>query len=131
MDHEDDYKRRWSKILQCVFAFAILIGYIIPTFTDPKITFGPCFRYAKDKNTPELQEIFIQKHSYGCQPSYQQLVMQQRTSGPLFEKESAMEAGCPANRHTKMNFPTKITAFHKLPGQFDKAQSQRIKNTRK
>jgi hypothetical protein len=88
-------KRKSHNILKCGCDFAIVASYVVPTFPDPNNEFGPRLRYAIDWHKEDLKEVKISSascndHTNGCQPSYQQSVMQQWSAGTLFEKESAL-----------------------------------------
>jgi hypothetical protein len=92
-DSEHDRKRQRMNILKCNCGFAIVAVYVIPTFEDPNNQFGPKLRNAGDRHTPELLEVKIHTsssyvHNNGCLPSYAQSLMQHRSAGTLFEKES-------------------------------------------
>jgi hypothetical protein len=87
--------RKRINILKCGCDFAIVASYVVPTFPDPNNEFGPCLQYAIDWHTEELKEVKFSSascydHTNRCQPSSQQSVMQQRSAGTLFEKESAL-----------------------------------------
>ena len=91
---EHDRKRQRTNILKCNCGFAIVAVYVIPTFKDPNNQFAPRLRNAGDRHTQEHLEVKIHPsscymHNNGCRPSYMQSLMQHRSAGTLFEKESA------------------------------------------
>ena len=81
--------------LKCGCQFAIVFQYQIPSFENLEDPFGDRLRNEKDRHTAEQKAVIISEsscydHTNGCNPSYQQSVMQKKAAGTLFDKESKM-----------------------------------------